>query len=527
MEKKAVEGWRGILAISNRPREEKKSFYPIPLFIRRSNSKLLILNYKFLKITFIVVFLNPLIVLSQETATTKICPAELSNRIDAVINRPIFNRSRWGILVETLSEKTTVYNRDAKYYFISASTAKLLTTAAVLQKLRPQFRIRTSIYGDGNGNIYIVGRGDPSLTETQLQSLAKQLKEQGIETINQLIADDSYFEGTGVNPNWEWEDVQAGYGAPINSLILNQNAIDLVLSPQSLGQPLQVTFVNSVEGQKWQIENNSVTVGKNEKEFLEVGRDFIQPIIRISGQLRVGSASEPVYVAVVEPVDNFLNKFSEVLATTGIQVSQIVKKSQIASNINLTELAFVESPTLAELVEEVNRKSNNVYAESLLRQMGVRSRLIPRKKSNNQTLAKSLEEVKVILTRLGVTPNSFVLNDGSGLSRHNLVSPEALVQTLRIMANSPWANIYRNSLPVAGVSGTLSRRFRNSFAEGNVQAKTGTISGVSGLAGYIQPANFEPLVFSIIVNQSDLETKNLRSAIDEIVLLLTQLNSCG
>ncbi|NEP77502.1 MAG: D-alanyl-D-alanine carboxypeptidase/D-alanyl-D-alanine-endopeptidase [Okeania sp. SIO3B3] len=506
-------------------KKEKKSFYPILLFIRRSNSKFLTLNSKFLTITFIVIFLNPLIALSQETTTT-ICPSELGNRIDTVINRPIFNRSRWGILVETLSEKTTVYSQDAEYYFIPASTAKLLTTAAVLQKLRPQFRIRTSVYGDGNGNIYIVGRGDPSLTETQLQSLAQQLKEQGIETINQLIADDSYFEGTGVNPNWEWEDVQAGYGAPINSLILNQNSIDLVLSPQSLGQPLQVSFVNSVEAQKWQIENNSVTVGKNEKEFVEVGRDFIQPIIRISGQLRVGSASEPVYAAVVEPVDNFLNKFREVLATTGIQVSQVVKKSQIASNINLTELAFVESPTLAELVDEVNRKSNNVYAESLLRQMGVRSRLIPRKKSNNQTLAKSLEEVKVILTRLGVTPNSFVLNDGSGLSRHNLVSPEALVQTLRIMANSPWANIYRNSLPVAGVSGTLSRHFRNSFAEGNVQAKTGTISGVSGLAGYIQPANFEPLIFSIIVNQSDLETKNLRSAIDEIVLLLTQLKSC-
>ena len=140
---------------------------------------------------------------------------------------------------------------------------------------------------------------------------------------------------------------------------------------------------------------------------------------------------------------------------------------------------------------------------------------------------QSLEEVKVILTRLGVTPNSFRLNDGSGLSRHNLISPEAFVQTLRIMANSPWANIYRNSLAVGGVSGTLSRRFRNSFAEGNVQAKTGTMSGISGLSGYVEPIDFEPLVFSIIVNQSDLETKDLRTAIDKIVLLLTQLKFCG
>ncbi len=477
-------------------------------------------------ITFILLLINPLIALSQET-TKEICPTELTPAINTIINRPIFRRYRWGILVETLSSKTKIYSRDAEYYFIPASTAKLLTTAAALQQLRPQFRIRTSVYGDGKGNIYVVGRGDPSFTETQLKSLAEQLKKQGIENINQLIADDSYFQGMIVNPNWEWEDVQAGYGAPINSLIFNQNAIDLVLSPQSFGQPLKVTFVNPTESKKWQIENNSVSVAKNEKEFVEVGRDFIQPIIRISGQLRIGSASEPVYVAVVEPVDNFLNNFRQVLESEGIRVSRIVKNSQITSNLNLTELAFVESPTVAELIEEVNKKSNNVYAETLLRQLGVRSRLVPKKKSNNQTLAKSLEEVKVILTRLGVTPNSFRLNDGSGLSRHNLVTPKALVQTLRIMANSPWANIYRNSLPVAGLSGTLSRRFRNSFAQGNVQAKTGTISGVSGLAGYIQPRKFQPLVFSIIVNQSDLETKDLRTAIDEIVLLLTQLKSCG
>jgi len=481
---------------------------------------------KQITIIFLVLFLNPLIALSQET-TKKNCPTELTNAINAVINRPIFRRSRWGILVETLFSKTTIYSREAEYYFIPASTIKLLTTAAALQQLRPNFRIRTSIYGDGKGSIYIVGRGDPSFTETQLKSLAEQLKKQGIENIDRLISDDSYFQGMAINPNWEWEDVQAGYGAPINSLIFNQNAIDLVLSPQGLGQPLKVTFVNPEESKKWQIENNSVTVAKNEKEFVEVGRNFIKPIIRISGQLQIGSASEPVYVAVVEPMDNFLNKFRQVLESEGIRVSRIVKNSQITSNLNLTELAFVESPTVAELIEEVNKKSNNVYAEALLRQLGVRSRLVPKKKSNNDTLAKSLEEVKVILTRLGVTPNSFRLNDGSGLSRHNLVSPEALVQALRIMANSPWANIYKNSLPVAGVSGTLSRRFRNSFAEGNVQAKTGTISGVSGLAGYVKPVNFEPLVFSIIVNQSDLETKDLRTAIDEIVLLFTQLKSCG
>ncbi|HBR00698.1 MULTISPECIES: D-alanyl-D-alanine carboxypeptidase/D-alanyl-D-alanine-endopeptidase [unclassified Roseofilum] len=483
-------------------------------------------HLKPITIIFLILFLNPLITLSQET-TTRNCRADLSNDINTIINRPIFRRSRWGILVETLSSKNRIYDQDSQHYFIPASTAKLLTTAAVLQKLRPQLRIRTSIYGDNNRNIYVVGRGDPSLTETELKKLAEQLKQQGITTINQLIADNSYFQGTAINPNWEWEDIQAGYGAPINSLILNQNSIDLVLSPQGLGQPLKVTFIDPIQSNKWQIDNNSVTVATHEKEFVEVGRSFTQPIIRISGQLKVGSVSEPVYVSVVEPVDNFLNKFRQVLESEGIRVSRIVEQSPTTSNLNLTELAFVESPTVGELIEEVNKESNNVYAEALLRQLGARSDSVSNHSSNNDTLEKSLEEVRAILARLGVPANSFRLNDGSGLSRHNLVSPEALVQSLRIMANSPWADLYQNSLPIAGVSGTLSWRFRNSLAEGNVQAKTGALSGVVSLAGYIQPPDFEPLVFSIIVNQSDLKTQEVRTAIDEIVLLLTQLKYCG
>lgn len=136
-------------------------------------------------------------------ATPRICPARLGAAIDAIASRPQFRRSRWGILVETVSSATTLYSRDGEHYFIPASTAKLLTSAAVLHELGPNYRIRTSVMGDRNGSIYIIGRGDPSLTITQLQSLAKQLKATGITQINRLIADDSYFRGSPVNPNWE------------------------------------------------------------------------------------------------------------------------------------------------------------------------------------------------------------------------------------------------------------------------------------------------------------------------------------
>lgn len=461
----------------------------------------------------------PLTAVAQRQAAENICPAQLGVAVDAIANRAQFRRSRWGIVIQTLSTATTLYSRDAQQYFIPASNVKLLTTAAALQKLGPQFRIRTSVYGDQNGSLYIVGRGDPSITETQLKDLAKQLKQRGVNQVSELIADDSYFPGDSVNLNWEWEDVQAGYGAPINSLIFNENAIKLVLSPQSIGQPLRVTFADVTQANQWRIENNSVTVGKDESEFVEVGRDFWQPIIRVRGNLRFGSESEFAYVSVVNPANNFLQRFRQVLNAEGITVKQALVASN--SSPQTQELAAVESPLLAALVRETNQESVNIYAEVLLRLLG-KIAPVPRK----NRVGFGLQELAAALTQLGVNPDGYVLADGSGLSRQNLVSPEALVQTLRLMANSPVKSIYRDSLPVAGTSGTLKNRFNNTSAQGIVRAKTGTLTGVSALSGYVEIANFEPLAFSIIVNQSDLSAGDLREAIDEIVLVLTRLKRC-
>ncbi|WP_445300004.1 D-alanyl-D-alanine carboxypeptidase/D-alanyl-D-alanine endopeptidase [Microcoleus sp. AT3-A2] len=466
---------------------------------------------------------RPSTVAAQTSAVAgDICPADLGAQVDAIANRPEFSRSRWGILIQPLSSTTTLYSRDATKYFIPASNAKLLTTAAALQKLGADFRIKTSVYSGENGSLYVAGRGDPSIAEAQLKSLAQQLKQRGISQVNQLIGDDSYFQGSAVNPNWEWEDAQAGYGAPINSLIFNQNAIDLLLSPQALGQPLKVTFVEAKLANQWQLQNNTVTVAQNESEFIEIGRELDRPIIRVGGQLKVGAEPESAYVAVVNPANNFLQYFQQALAAEGIPVKQALVASA-SRNLN-QELATVESPPLAELVRETNRESNNLYAEVLLRLLGKVTDKMPVPQEN--TGESGLKELKTVLTQLGVNPNSYILADGSGLSRHNLISPEALVQTLRLMANSPAASIYRQSLPIAGESGTLKNRFNITPNRVIMQAKTGTMSGVSALSGYIEVPNYEPLVFSIIVNQSDLSTAKMRSATDEIVLLLNRLRRC-
>ncbi|WP_445301084.1 D-alanyl-D-alanine carboxypeptidase/D-alanyl-D-alanine endopeptidase [Microcoleus sp. D2_18a_B4] len=476
---------------------------------------------------------RPSAVAAQTSAVAgDICPRELGAQVDAIANRPEFSRSRWGILIQPLSSTATLYSRDAQKYFIPASNAKLLTTAAALQKLGGDFRIKTSVYSGENGSLYVAGRGDPSIAEAQLKSLAQQLKQRGISQVNQLIGDDSYFQGSAVNPNWEWEDAQAGYGAPINSLIFNQNAIDLLLSPQAIGQPLKVTFAEPKLANQWQLQNNTVTVAQNESEFIEVGREFDRPIIRVGGQLKVGAEPESAYVAVVNPANNFLQQFQQVLAAEGIPVKQALVASA-SRNLN-QELATVESPPLAELVRETNRVSNNLYAEVLLRLLGKVTDKMPVPQTltgkmpvpQEDTGESGLKELKTVLTQLGVNPNSYRLADGSGLSRHNLITPEALVETLRFMANSPAASIYRQSLPIAGESGTLKNRFNVTPNRVIMQAKTGTMSGVSALSGYIEVPNYEPLVFSIIVNQSDLSTAKMRSATDEIVLLLNRLRRC-
>ncbi len=453
------------------------------------------------------------------TTTKSICPTQLGTAIDAVINRPLFNRVRWGILVQPLSIGQTLYSRDAQKYFTPASNLKLLTTAAALQQLGANFRIRTSIYQNGNGVLSVVGRGDPSLTDTQLQTLAQQLKQKGITQIQRLIADDSYIQGDIVNPTWQWEDVQSDYGAPVNSFILNQNLFSIKLVPQAVGKSLQVVWTDAGEARQWRIINQSVTVAQNQPSYINVTRELSGTVLRIQGQLTTNSEPSLIDLPVVDPNYYFLRRFRTALAAEKIPLRQILV---VNGGVNQEEIAYVESPPLAELLTETNLNSNNLYAEALLRALAVEK---PRVKT--QTSADvGLELVKASLTQLGVDPADYVLVDGSGLSRRNLVTPEAFVQTLRGIARTPAAYLYRASLPVAGKSGTLKGRFQNTSAEGIVQAKTGTLTGVVSLSGYMNAPKYEPLVFSIIVNQSEQPASVVRQAIDEVVVLLTQLQRC-
>lgn len=456
-------------------------------------------------------------------STASLCPATLPAAIDAIAQRPEFQRVHWGMVVQPLHDGAPLFAHAADQYFIPASNAKLFVTAAALLKLGPDYRLRTSLVQTDSPSsetvLRLVGGGDPSFGDAQVAQLAQQLLARGLTHIDHLILDQQTFAGSPINPNWEWEDVQAGYGAPATSLMLNQNAIALTLAPQALGQPLRVIWDDPTEGQNWQIDNQSRTVGAEEPEFVEVGRAINRPVLTVSGQLRAGAEPEPVAIAIPDPDTAILRRVQRIFRQQGITIRRVsVANSALPSDA--VEVAAVDAPPLIELITEANQESTNLYAEALLRVLGTLPPV-----SASSSVEQGIEAIDATLAP-GVDPSGYALVDGSGLARQNLATPTALVETLQTMAQSPLAQPFRTSLSQAGVVGTLRNRFRDTPLEGQIWGKTGAMTGVAALSGYVDPPNYEPLAISLLVNHFDRPVREIRPVMDEMVLTLARLQPC-
>lgn len=455
-----------------------------------------------------------------------ICPSQLPTAINEIIDRPELRRYRWGIVIKTLSGTNQLYNRDGDRLFIPASNMKLITTAVALRQLGAATQLRTSVYqlpSTGNmPNLLVVGRGDPSLTAIGLKSIAQQLKQRGERQIGQISFDDGYFRGEQINSRWEWGDLITDYAPAINSLMLNQNALALNVSPQQVGTPLRYTWADpSLNG--WQVDNQSLTAAANQDSSINATATFGKPILKLTGKLAQNATVTRIDLPVINPAESFISAFRQSLSKEEIAVggTRLVLGQ---STINLPEIAAINSPPIGDLIRETNQSSNNVYAEVLLKSIG---RTHPQHNiSSEDTSNLGITLVKQRLTELGVNSQSYRISDGSGLSRHNLATPMAFTQLLSAMAITPEGKIFRDSLPVAGVSGTLKNRLKGTLAQGIVQAKTGSMSSTIGLSGYINPPKYSPLVFSIMLNQHDTTNSKMSKVIDEIVLLLARLKQC-
>ena len=370
-----------------------------------------------------------------------------------------------------------------------------------------------------NKIFFVVGRGDPTFTSYQINLLAGQLKQLGIRRVGSLTAVDNYFTGPAANPYWDAEDYRAGYGAPANSLILNRNELGFTAIPSRVGQPLRIVWDRPEFVQGWRIENNSRTVSSG-NEFIDAGQKPGQKVMNVRGQLIAGTASENTSIALLDPGNYFAEQFQQSLNAYGITTARSAASTTNPPN-GLVEIAAIQSPPLRAFIDPTNLYSVNIYAESMLKSLG-RS-VNPTTQNAYQT---GSEAVARVLTDMGIRPDSVSIVDGSGLSRRNLATPEAFVDTLQAMAKTENASIYRNSLAVAGRSGTLRNRMKGTMAEGRFQGKTGTLSGTYTLSGYLNPPNHPPLALSILVNDTNARGSDVRSLIDQIISYTATLDDC-
>jgi serine-type D-Ala-D-Ala carboxypeptidase/endopeptidase (penicillin-binding protein 4) len=487
--------------------------------------------------------------LSELPAQAQTCPA-LVRDVDAIVNQPQFRRAQFGVLIQD-NNAVTLYAHNSERLLIPASNAKILTTAAALRSLPLNFTVKTSVYDLGNGEFQLVGQGDPTLQDQHLQQLAKSLTDRKIKQIKTLFLDDRYYGKDWVNQSWEWEDIQADYAPPISGLILNENAIGLTLTPTTVGQSLVIKWNDPENAKNYRVENLTQTVAIDQPEFVAIAQPELG-VVRVTGQLRIGADAESVGISVQKPTQYFADRLRRVFESVGIVVGAIepvgtgggridppksplvrgtseppISSSVVPSPIlsplpkGARGIATITSPPLSDWIQETNQVSNNLYAESLLRQLGTSDQS---PMGDGFTVDRGLAVLNQTLTKMGVDPNSYKLVDGSGLARRDWVSAEAIVQVLQAMKDD---QTFRRSLPSSIAGGNLNKRFKNTAAEGVVSAKTGYLTGAIGLSGYVTPKDSQPMMFSILLNHATTPLSEQMKAVDAIVIRLANLKDCS
>ncbi len=470
-------------------------------------------------------------------------PETLRRAVERVIDRPQFAAAFWGVEVRSLRTGKVLYARNAGKNLKPASTFKLLTTAAALDALAPDERLRTTVESAGRvdssgrliGDVYMVGRGDPSLSgrfadglyvepsarsgerriTAELEGLAEQLKAAGVQRIEgRLIGHQGLFKGDRRGHDWTWEDLVWCYGAEVSALSFNDNCAELrAAAGERVGDPLVIE--RNPPSAYYQVVSTATTSAAGIKNDLTLIREPGSSLIQLSGTHPLGDKPWQGSVALEDPARYAATVFSEVLKGRGIRLEGEVATSSEPLPEGLRVLAALDSPPLAEIVKAINKPSQNLHTEMLLRQLGVRLK-------GEGTVEAGHEALKDFLRRIGVSAEPGELQDASGLSRSDLLQPHEVVSLLVAMDKHPRAQAFRDSLPVAGRDGTLRNRMKGTPAEGRVAAKSGTMRHVSALAGYATNKDGDRFAFSIVVNHFTGESRDAVAAIDEVASLLVR-----
>ena len=462
---------------------------------------------------------------SYTPAVGESADASLTKVIDQALADPALAHGIQGVLIESLKDGRVLYEKNSDLVFIPASNMKLIVSAAALDLLGPKHRIPTSLYTSGElrpdgvlkGDVVLVGRGDPVFKHEHLQTMAAKVKEIGIKAVEgDIIGDDTAFDDIRLGWGWDWDDEPYYYSAQVSGLNLNENVVDVWVRPgKKAGDPACVEIVPSTEYMT--VRNECKTSEPGATKSLFVSRVRGRNVIRVTGTIPLDYKPEVAEEAITmeEPALFTCQTFIEMLQREGVRVNGKPVRGKKPKGAEFVMVHY--SPPMSEMLALLNKPSDNLIAECLLKTLGAQLKGKGSAAAGEQAELDFLEKIGADLTAISIT-------DGSGLSRHNFVSPKNLVTLLKYMYAHKHSKVYLDSLPIAGVDGTLRRRMKGTAAEGNVRAKTGYISRVRSLSGFVTTKSGEPLVFSILMNNHLCPSGEATAVQDKILGVLANLD---
>src|ERR1051325_120900 len=482
--------------------------------------------------------------------------AELRSRISDILARPDLSSAMVGIKVSSLETGQVLFEENANKLLRPASNMKLYTVAAALDRLSPDYRFTTSVYaptrpdssGTIKGDLTIYGRGDPSTRARLNNELASRIVSAGVKRVEgDLIGDESYFVGPQYGSGWEWEDLTWYYGAEVTPLTVNDNALDLFIKPgPDIGKPALIT--TGPPDPLLTIVNKVTTSAKGTRRQISIFRDLGEDVVTIEGTISIDDRGYTGGIGISHPAMLLVYLLRSSLAQRGVIITgrsrtidsrsttSALSQSQLLASTNgnsisqtpPVEIATLQSPPFSVIASQTLKPSQNLYTELILRTLG---KVAPTPSVNPSTSTTGqtsedlgLQTVTAFLKEAGVRPDALVLSDGSGLSRNDMITAEASVQLLTYMFRHRYADTFRSALPIAGVDGTLRNRLKNTPAENNLRAKTGSLSSAASLAGYVTTAAGEKLAFSIMVNNYPDGVEPRIVCIDPIAVLLASFS---
>ncbi|AZF09251.1 D-alanyl-D-alanine carboxypeptidase [Pseudomonas sp. R2-37-08W] len=448
--------------------------------------------------------------------------------LDQLLADPALRGATVSLTVRDVRSGDMLYQHNPSTRLVPASNLKLLTTTAAMDVLGAQYRFATQLLSDGTrqgerltGNLYLRGLGDPTLQLADYQALAAQLASQGIRQVQgDLVFDDTWFDAERLGVDWSQDDETTYYGAQISALTVAPNAdfdagsvLVTATAPMRTGLPVTVEIYPPTD--YLQLSNRALSGPGN---TYGVNRRHGTNLLQLSGTVAPGRQSEQL-VSVWEPTQLVANLFEQALAR---QCIQVMGRRVIGAASPATANVLVEhrSAPLQELITPLLKLSNNNMSEALLKAMG-------RKTANSGTAAAGVAAVAGFLKRQGVDTSTLSQVDGSGLSRRNLLSSQTLTDLLLAASKQPWFDAWYNALPIAGNSdrmtgGSLRYRLHATAAENNLHGKTGSMSGVSSLSGYLTDAQGRRLVFAMISNNYLSDTASIHALENRLAVALAQ-----